>query len=283
VARTISIVEELKSLDDESDKARRLKAQTAALQRMNDAVVAKQAALLEEAEQKATERTRHVLDHMAVRHAEFNDMVANKFLEGNFTAQAYVRYLIQAWYHTRYTPEFEAKFGKRLREFVGEDTSRFDAGNKFIRIIEEGADEELGHELWALADIRSVVDLDEIDLLGDVFPETRALVRTQFDRLERLNFKGFLGYSFYLEFYIAKYAGGQIDIILESLGLGPENVTFMRNHHLVDQGHAADNIELLNFVLDSDEDVDAVIDNMDVIHLLYSGAIRRCFEEPDKP
>jgi hypothetical protein len=191
--------------------------------------------------------------------------------------RTYVRYLMQAWYHTQFTPEFERMFGERLKDHLAADTSRFDSGNKFIRMIDEGADEELGHELWALQDIERIGGPETIDLREDVFPETRALVRSQFDRLNRLNFKGFLGYSFYLESYVAKHSDGQTQA-LQALGIAEDQLSFIRNHRLVDQGHAADNIELLNFLLVDDSDVEEVLDNMELIHCLYSRMAERCFE-----
>lgn len=270
----LSISHELATQDQV--KKQRLEAQTTAIRKMSDAAIERQGETLGQSQAKATPKTQKVLAQMDVYHQQFNEMLMAMAQTGRATKDAYIRYLIQAWYHTKYTPEFEKLFGERLAAHVKKDTSLFDQGNKFIRLIEEEADEELGHELWALEDVRTLGGSDQVDLLHDVWPETRALVRTQFDRLNRLNFKGFLGYSFYLEFWVAKYAKAQLGII-DMVGIEKGATTFLYNHYVVDQGHAADNIELLNFLLQTDEDVDEVLDNMAVIHALYYRMIEKCF------
>jgi hypothetical protein len=45
----------------------------------------------------------------------------------------------------------------------------------------------------------------------------------------------------------------------------------------VDQGHAQDNIELLNFLIETEDELQEVIENMDIIHLLYSGMVNKAF------
>lgn len=271
---TLNINQELNAQD--AHKRQRLKAQTDAIRKMSDAAIDRQGKALDTVEDRATPNTKRVLKQMDAYHGEFNNMLMRVAAEGRASKDAYIRYLIQAWYHTKYTPEFERLFGERLAEHVKGDTKLLDQGNKFIRLIEEEADEELGHELWALEDIRTLGGPENIDLLNDVWPETRALVRTQFDRLNRLSFKGFLGYSFYLEFWVAKYAKAQLGII-DTVGIKKDATSFLYNHYVVDQGHAADNIELLNFVLRTDADVEEVLDNMAVIHALYFRMIEKCF------
>ena len=271
----INIDEELKSQD--AKKLSELQAQTTAIKAMTQEQIDRQGAVLDKVWSTATERTQRVLDQMDAYHQEFNNMVMAMATEGKLTQNAYINYLVQAWYHTKYTPEFEMRFGEKLSEFVQNDKELMESGNKFIRMVKEEADEELGHELWALEDIKTIGGRDSIDLLKDVWPETRALVRTQFDRLNRLNFKGFLGYSFYLEFWVARYAKMQLEA-MKGFGIDRNSSTFLYNHYVVDQGHAADNIELLNFLMKTDEDVDDVLDNMAVIHALYFRMIRKCFD-----
>jgi hypothetical protein len=268
----LDVATELTSADPV--KRERLGAQTAAIQRITDEVLQRQAQALEEEEKQATPFTRRVLEEMTRKHLAFNQMVLRNAREGRLSQQAYGRYLIQAWYHTQFTPQFERLFGERLKQHVEIDPSQFDTGNKFIRMIEEGADEELGHELWALEDLQRLGGPAKIDILRDVFPETRALVCTQFDRLSRLDFKGFLGYSFYLEYWVAKYGGS----VLKTLGLPKQNTSFLHNHHVIDQGHAADNIELVNFLIRTEDDLNEVLDNLEIIYCLYYRMIEKCFD-----
>ena len=265
-----------------SEKIRKLEAQTTALDRLPPKALEQQVALFDRAELEATPLTKTVLVEMDRAHLEFNAMMGSRIAAISARGleelkRGLIRYLVQAWYYTQFSPEFERTFGERLKEHIASDTSRFDRGNKYVRLIDGEAEEELGHDLWALQDIQQLGGEDTIDLRRDVFPETRALVRSQFDRLNRLSFKGFLGYSFYLELYVAKYSGTQIEV-MKSLGFREDQLSFLRYHRLADQGHAADNIELLNFLLEDENDVEEVLDNMEVIHCLYMRIIERCFE-----
>lgn len=223
--------------------------------------------------------TRRILDHMEGLHRTFLDELQRAVMDGGFSAEGYANYLVQAWYHTRHTPEFEARFTDRLREHLKERSERLDGvdprGNKFKKLLDHGIDEEKGHELWALMDILDLGVREQIDINEDVLPETKALVRTQYDRLARLPFKGFLGYSFYLELFVAVVAPRVLHGFSEVLGNRPENHRFIYNHYVVDLDHAVDNIELLDFLIESEEDFEEVIDNMNLIDMLYVGFTRK--------
>lgn len=265
--RTFNINEELENLDEQS--SRRLGLHNKNLGNVSIDVIQKGQQRLDGIESLATPLTVQVIDHMFGLHTQFNDMLAQKLVDGQTTREGYVRFLIQAWYHTSYTPEFEALFGGKLAEHIKGcvDKAKFEKGNKFILHVEAGVDEEAGHELWAIQDLKAL-GCASFDIQKDIFPQTKALIATQFDRLNRLNFKGFLGYSFYLEFWVAKYSQIQLEI-LESVGIPRSCQSFIYNHYVVDQGHAFDNIELLNFLMETQSDVDEVIENMNIIHTLY--------------
>lgn len=266
---------ELSSLDEKTKT--RLQVQEKTLGAVSPKILAKEQEKLElMLNENVSALTQKIMDHMLDKHVEFNEMLAHKLAQGKITKEGYIRYLIQAWFHTRYTPEFEAIFGQRLAEYIrSKKGANFEKGNKFILLVEAGVDEEAGHELWAIQDLKKL-GLTQFDPANDVFEESKALISTQYDRLNRLNFKGFLGYSFYLEFWVAKYSKFQLEI-LSSQGIPQECQSFIFNHSVVDQGHARDNIELLNFLIDTEEDALEVIENMNIIHCLYSGMVSRSF------
>jgi hypothetical protein len=274
-AQVFDIAYELDNLDSVTKS--RLNIQNKNIGTVSAHVIAKEHENLENIEHnKVSPLTQRIIDHMLTKHLEFNEMLVEKLEQGKITKESYIRYLIQAWYHTRYTPEFEAKFGEKLAEYIKSKTStQFEKGNKFIMLVEAGVDEEAGHELWAIQDLQKL-GVTHFDKVNDVFAESKALIATQFDRLNRLNFKGFLGYSFYLEFWVAKYSEFQLEL-LTSQGFDRTCQSFIYNHYVVDQGHAQDNIELLNFLIETEDDLEEVIENMDIIHLLYSGIVNKAF------
>jgi hypothetical protein len=222
--------------------------------------------------------TKRILDHMLGLHSEFNDFVAQQLFAGKVTEAGYRIYLMQAWYHTSFTPTFERLFGERLCNYIQDNQSGdFGRGNKFLMLVDKDIDEEEGHELWALRDL-SDLGVDCVDPQLDVLPETKALVATQFDRFSRLNFKGFLGYSLYLEYWVAKYSATQLEL-MQQYGIGAEAKRFIHNHSVVDQGHAKDNLELLNYLITSEEDCNQVIEHMNIAHMLYFGIAKRAFAD----
>jgi hypothetical protein len=273
--KVFDITHELASLDEQA--ALRLVLQNKNLPNVSAQILEKERQKLDTLENRATPLTKQIIEHMFNLHTQFNDMLAQKLADGKITQEGYARFLIQAWYHTRYTPEFESVFGKKLSEYIQShsDKAEFEKGNKFILHVETGVDEEAGHELWAIQDLKSL-GCTQFNTTEDVLPQTKALIGTQFDRLNRLNFKGFLGYSFYLEFWVAKYSLFQLEL-LESIGIPRSSQSFVYNHYVVDQGHAFDNIELLNFVIESQADAEEVIENMNIIHTLYYQMVSNSF------
>ncbi|WP_318471641.1 iron-containing redox enzyme family protein [Photobacterium leiognathi] len=224
---------------------------------------------------QASGYTKEIIEHAITLHTEYVSMVSTIAEQGKITKSGLTKYFIQGWYHTSYTTRFEKLFTARLE---GNHLNSLDSDhNKFAKLNEHDIDEEEGHELWALQDVLFLKDKNEINILEDVFSETKAIVGTQHDRLSRLPAVGFLGYSFYLEFLIATQSIGLLSALNRVLGTSPADHKFIYYHYLVDQGHAVDNIQLLDRMVRSEEDYQEVIDNMNLIHTLYSGLTERSF------
>ncbi|WP_087025751.1 hypothetical protein [Thaumasiovibrio subtropicus] len=226
--------------------------------------------------ENASGYTKKIIEHATMLHGEFVDMVSTMAAGNQISKKGLSYYFIQGWYHTSYTTRFEHMFTERLNN--GELDTLDSHQNKFAKLTEHNIDEEEGHELWALQDIVFLGEFDTIDPLTQVFPETKAIVSTQHDRLTRLPFVGFLGYSFYLELLIATQSYGLLGAINGVLGTKPEDHKFIYYHYLVDQGHAVDNIELFDQMVTTEADFVEVIDNMNLIHNMYFGLTKKSFE-----
>ncbi|CAE21745.1 conserved hypothetical protein [Prochlorococcus marinus str. MIT 9313] len=273
--KKFTISEHLASRPQET--LQRLALQEKSISSATDARLQKEASDLNDYEENhCTEFTKCILNHMLGLHSEFNDYVSAELFAGRVNTKGYSSYLKQAWYHTSFTPTFEKLFGERLCDYIRSNQGgSFEKGNKFLMLVEKDIDEEEGHELWALRDL-SDLGVNHVDPYTDVLPETKALVSSQFDRLSRLEFKGFLGYSFYLEYWVAKYSAMQLQL-MEEYGIGGTSKRFIHNHSVVDQGHAKDNLELLNYLITSEDDCKQVIEHMDVAHALYFGMAKQAF------
>jgi hypothetical protein len=68
-----------------------------------------------------------------------------------------------------------------------------------------------------------------------------------------------------------------LNLLNNSLSTNPKDHKFIYYHYVVDQGHAVDNIQLLNRITRTEEDYKEVIDNMSFIHAMYKGLTLRSF------
>lgn len=269
------ITDELARRKDDVEKLSRL---TNILKQLPQERIELEKNKLEKAIESSGVLTKKIVEHAKQLHAEYVGAVMELVsTAGGISKEAYSRYLIQGWYHTRYTPRFEQMFTENLEAlfksspqlggFAGID----DKDNKFAKLSAHNIDEEEGHELWALMDIQQVGVCDKIDVMHDVYPETKAIVWSQHDRLTRLPNIGFLGYSFYLEYLIASHSLTLCDVLCAEFGSERSDNRFIYFHFLVDQGHSIDNLQLFDRLVRTEQDMKEVIDNMNFIHAMYKG------------
>jgi len=275
MAKILDIAQEIAETD--TKKAAILALQTENISTIPLSVLARQKEKLEAIERsQLTPLAQRVRDYLKQKHGEINQVLSDKNAQEKITAEGYSRYLIQAWYCSSYTPQLQVEFSQRLTQYLeSTNGSKFERGRKFIRMVDSEIDEETGHEIWVLQDLQQL-GIQTFDKVAHVFEESKALISTQFDRLNRLNFIGFLGYSSYLEFLLAKHAAFKLELLSQQ-GIPREAQTFLYNHYVVDQHHAAEQIELFNFLIDSEENVTEVIENINIVHLLYKGLLARAF------
>ncbi len=269
-------------LNHQGSRLEKLNKLSSILENLPSDRISREAAKLEQALKGVHGFTKAILDHMQKLHKDYEKAVMKLALTGKVSKQGYTNYLVQGWYHTRYTPTFERLFTDRLAGHMrdnGVSMSHVDSQeNKFMKMLDHDIDEEEGHELWALQDILHMGKRDAIDVYSDVYPETKALVAIQFDRLARKPFVGFLGYSFYLEFFIAQHSPKFVKLLTKLFNSDRSDNAFIYYHYLVDQGHSIDNIEVLNTLVTTEEDYREVIDHMNTVHMLYKGLSLRSFE-----
>lgn len=257
---------------------RKLASRTAQLERV-DASTFGGLDVIGEMKRGATPRVAAVLDEMLDRQDELYALLSSEFArlrtQGEDVRRArYAGYLVQLWYHTSFHAEFSRCFGEKLAHHLEGDPFGLGPGKKLLRQLFTACDEEAGRELWALQDLDRLGAMQTIDLRRDVLPETRALVRAQFDRLERLNFKGFLGYSLYLASWVS---GRSADLLalMESARIPVEATAFARNHPLVERSRALGDVEIANLLILDDHEAEEVLDHMEIVHCLHSGMAAR--------
>ncbi|NWO04170.1 MAG: hypothetical protein HLX50_00265 [Alteromonadaceae bacterium] len=268
-------------LEENREAVEKLQKLTDILTNLEQERVDLEARKLQDALNKISGFTKKIVDHANGLHDDFAKAVLKAGESGLITKEGLTNFFIQGWYHTRYTPKFEHLFTKLVEEKVKSHEVNLDdvddRENKFNKMMTHDIDEEEGHELWALQDVLFLGQKDSIDVMHDVYPETKAIIWSQHDRLNRLPFIGFLGYSFYLEFMIATRSMDILGVLNKALGTKPSDHKFIYYHYIVDQGHAIDNIELLDRMVNSEEECNEIIDNMNFIHTMYKGLTLRSF------
>lgn len=271
----LDISHEINSIDEETTN--RLALQSENINKISLDILVKQKAKLKEAEKsQVTPIAQKVINHMMLKMPEINELLSERNDQGKITCNGYIRYLIQAWYCSRHTPEFQGIFHQRIAQYAQSfNEEKLRRGSKFIRLMESESDEEIGHENLALQDLQKL-GVQQINIIDDIFDESKKLIATQSNLLNQSNFMGFLGYSSYMEFLFAKHIDYQLKLLSEQ-GISREAQTFLYNHFVIDLSHAGHDIELLNFFVDSDEIVTVINENIDVVHFLYKGLLARAF------
>ncbi|MFQ4144824.1 iron-containing redox enzyme family protein [Chlorogloeopsis sp. ULAP02] len=257
--------------------ANKLALQSKKINKISLEVLVKQKAKLMEAEKnQVTPIAQKVINCMILKMQEIDELLSERKKQGKISRDGYIRYLIQAWYCSSHTPEFQVIFHERIGLYIQSlPEHKLKEGSKFFRAMESESDEEIGHEILALRDLQQL-GVQHFNSITDIFDESKNLIFTQSQLLNQSNFLGFLGYSSYMEFLFAKHIAYQLQLLSE-VGIAREAQTFLYNHYVIDLSHAGHDIELLNFFVDSDEIVSVIKENINVVHSLYLGILARAF------
>lgn len=271
----LDISHEINSIDEET--ANKLALESIKINQISFEILVEQKTNLNEAEKsQVTPIAQKVTNYMMLKMQEINEFLLTKKQQGKITSNGYINYLIQAWYCSSHTPELQSKFNQRISEYsqsFHEDKLR--KGSKFILMMESDSEEEIGHEFFALRDLQQL-GVKQFNTSHDVFDESKQLIIIQSNLLDQSKFMGFLGYCFFMEFLFAKYIDFQLKLLIEA-GIPREAQTFLFNHYVIDLSHAGHDIDLLNFFVDSDEIVNLINENIDIVYSLYKGILARAF------
>lgn len=150
-------------------------------------------------------------------------------LQGRISRETYLAYLAQAYHHVSHTVP--------LLKLAAD---RMDVGHtRFRDALLEYVEEETGHEVWILNDIRNAGGDAEAARTGPPAPETAAMVAFAYDYVGRINPMGLFGMIFVLEGTSIALASSGAAAVAGSLGLGPECFSYLTSHGALDQSHMA--------------------------------------------
>ncbi|APE30691.1 hypothetical protein BOX17_06815 [Halomonas aestuarii] len=183
-------------------------------------------------------------------------------LSGEVSREEYLTFLGQAYHHVRFTVPLMMACGARLPDRLG-----------WLRsALVEYIEEEHGHELWILDDIRATGGDPEAAATAEPAPATRLMVSHVRDVIDHGNPVGFFGMVQVLEGTSTAIATQAAEGLQESLGLPDDAVRYLTSHGSLDIGHLAF-FEGLVDRLDG-EDLAAVIDTAKMVYRLYGAMFR---------
>jgi len=199
--------------------------------------------------------------------AERNYLLASRQIQdglsGRISLETYISYLSEAYHHVKHTVPLLRATRKRLSD-----------SQKWMEpAIEEYIDEEFGHELWILDDIRCCGGDAEAVRNGIPRPETEFMVSYAYDFINRINPVGFFGMVLVLEGTSTQLATKGAEAIQSSLKLGENCFHYLKSHGALDIEHMKFFESLMNKVEDK-EDQGAIIHMARRIYILFANMFR---------
>jgi pyrroloquinoline quinone (PQQ) biosynthesis protein C len=187
--------------------------------------------------------------------------------QGSIRLPQYKAVLREIYHYAKEDPQIQALASVYFR---GEDRGT-------VKMFLKHATSEIGHELMALEDLRTLGE-DVASIPGSMpLPTTIALTAFPFYQIQYHNPIGYLGYLYFLE-YMPTQAGSGYLAALKAAGVPEEAMTFLREHMTVDIAHNNLMQEYLRRLVRTDSDLTAVAYAMHVTGYLYgemlAGAIR---------
>lgn len=189
--------------------------------------------------------------------------IIQQALDGTVTLESYVAFLGQAYHHVKHTVPLLMACGSRLPERL-----------EWLRsATAEYIQEEIGHEMWILDDIRACGgDAERVRASAPSLP-TELMVSYVYDRIARANPVSFFGMVNVLEGTSIALATRAAGAIQARLGLPAEAFSYLNSHGTLDIEH----IELFKGLmnrLDDPTDQAAVIHTARVVYRLYGDMFR---------
>jgi pyrroloquinoline quinone (PQQ) biosynthesis protein C len=156
---------------------------------------------------------------------------------GTLTKAHYARHLVEIYHYVKHSTRLLAAAAARF------GTERQALFTRFI----DHADEEAGHEEWALNDLRTLgIDTKKV-VASTPLPATDAMIGLQYYLIEHVTPVALFGYIYALETLGSGPAGELATLLKHVLGVGDDALSFLLGHSESDIGH----VEKLRAVIEA--------------------------------
>lgn len=212
----------------------------------------------------------HLLD---VRKRVFTELSDTKVVKALFSGTpdptAYVRYLINVYNYAQYSPKVMAIASSRC----------MDTHPELARYLLHHADEEQGHDKWALEDLRDLNVTDAVIRAARPVPSCAAMIGYIYYVASYANPIGLFGWM-----YVLEALGNDLGTVVakqlkEALGLSGRGLRFVEGHGVSDMDHTKDLTEQIQSYVRQKEDLAEVYYVADVVADLYLRMFREIGEE----
>ena len=194
--------------------------------------------------------------------------LARLVLEGTYDRRLYALYLIETFHYTRENPRHQALVGARP-----------DVDPGYARFCFKHASEEVGHEMMAVHDLRSLGHDVEAGDLPAPLEATEVLSSYLYRTAQTGHPLARAGYSFWAESSY-EHIGPLLAAAQDQLGIEDRNMTFLVAHARIDADHAQEIDQVLRRFAVTRDDWDAVervmrtslrltVDMLDAVALEY--------------
>ncbi|WP_437955580.1 iron-containing redox enzyme family protein [Sorangium sp. So ce119] len=178
------------------------------------------------------------------------DPAARRLYDGSATAREYAAFLEQIYHYVRWTRPLCAQAGTRLEaRCIGRSSEASSADGRVIlsALLLRKAEEESGHERWALDDLAALGRDPEAVRRADPAPATQAYIAWSRYTAEAGAPEAFLGTAYVLEALSTRRAGDVAARLVARARIpGIEGaVRFLRGHADADEGHVRELAQLL--------------------------------------
>jgi pyrroloquinoline quinone (PQQ) biosynthesis protein C len=180
-------------------------------------------------------------------------------LAGQPDLALYRRYLQNVFHYATHSAEVIALAGARCTRSHPEAS----------RYLLHHAEEEMGHELWALDDLKALGVEEAAVKASRPVPACAAMIAFEYYTAGRANPVGLFGWLYVLE-SMGDDLGGRIAAGLQGrLGAGKRGVKFVAGHGVADHDHTADLTQVISEHIRAPQDIDDVNHVADVIADLF--------------
>lgn len=184
---------------------------------------------------------------------------------------AYIRYLTNVYYYAQFSPRLMATAAARCMS-----THR-----ELATYLLHHAEEEMGHELWALEDLRDLGVSEYEARAARPVPSCDAMVGYVHYIADHGNPIGLFGWMYVLEGVGSDFGIVAAERLKQALGEAASAVRFVEQHGINDADHADDLAQQIDRYLILDDDRATVTHVADVVRDLYLRMFREIGgEEP---